>query len=89
MPTYVEKNCSFGLLCVSFMNVYLFACVPLKCSKSSRHAQLKYFSCRPGSPSYCACVIAKNKYFGCYRLIISIFKFVGKKSQNICEYFLI
>ena len=26
MTTCLGKNCSFGLLCVSFVNVYLFLC---------------------------------------------------------------
>ena len=29
MTTYLGKSCSFGLMCVSFMNVYQFVCVLL------------------------------------------------------------
>ena len=29
MITYLEKSCSFGLVCVSFVNVYEFVCVLL------------------------------------------------------------
>ena len=29
MATCLGKSCSFGLLCVSFLNVYEFVCVPL------------------------------------------------------------
>ena len=28
MTTCLEKSCSFGLLCVYFVNVYQFMCVP-------------------------------------------------------------
>ena len=29
MTTYLEKSCSFGLLCMSFLNIYKFVCVLL------------------------------------------------------------
>ena len=29
MTVYLEKSCLFGLLCVSFVNVYEFVCVLL------------------------------------------------------------